>query len=424
MFLMPELKITAVDTSLAMDEVEKKLGPDALILSTTRRDGMIEILATNEPDQIDAANLKAKEKAKARLENRLLSEEQIDAANLKAKEKAKARQESSISELPYSKNTEKFSELVDAEVSKYENKSDSQEPIGSNEPNPSALGDNRSEKSDLAMAFEQKLSELQFLVDGTIALGQQRDTSLSINAKMKMLGFSNRTATTLIDKNEPNLELHDLMRQFTRQVVQGKSKDFDASQIILVCGAERSGKTLLSKKLSKFLPTHTAAQNSTLVLQNNRVISDPLSGDLNSLFKSSSDENVTSLFRKRQDIALDGSRLIVDYEGPMDVLNSVLMRLEALEHKPKVSVIYTLEVGKSYNAVRQALEIPQIPNLSVALTKMDLLEVSISELSAVFDLGRKIQFFSGLKTLEDGLDFAKISVVEDFLLNNVRQGDL
>ncbi len=422
---MPELKITAVDTSLAMDEVEKKLGPDALILSTTRRDGMIEILATNEPDQIDAANLKAKEKAKARLENRLLSEEQIEAANLKAKEKAMARQESKLlSEPPYSNTTEKFSELVDAEVSKYENKSDNQEPFDSNEPNRSAFGYNRSEKSDLAIAFEQKLSELQFLVDETIALGQQRDTSLSINAKTKMLGFSNKTATTLIDKNEPNLELHDLMRQFTRQVVQGKSKDFDASQIILVCGAERSGKTLLSKKLAKFLPTHTAAQNSTLILQNNRVISDPLSGDLNSLFKSNSDANVTSLFRKRQDIVLDGSRLIVDYEGPMDVLNSVIMRLESLEHKPKVSVIYTLEVGKSYDAVRQALEILQIPNLSVALTKMDLLEVSISELSAVFDLGRKIQFFSGLKILEDGLDFAKISVVEDFLLDIVRQDGL
>ena len=91
---MPELKITAVDTSLAMDEVEKQLGPDALILSTTRRDGMIEILATNEPEQIDAANLKAKEKAKARRESRLLSE------------------------LPSNNTTEKFSELIDAEVSK------------------------------------------------------------------------------------------------------------------------------------------------------------------------------------------------------------------------------------------------------------------------------------------------------------------
>ena len=259
----------------------------------------------------------------------------------------------------------------------------------------------------------------------TVFMGEKDIVRQAPNvARMKMLGFSNRTTTNLIDKNEPNLELHDLMRQFTRQIVQGKSKDFDASQIILVCGSERSGKTLLSKKLSKFLPTHTAAQNSTLILQNNRVISDPLSGDLNSLFKSNSDANVTSLFRKRQDIVLDGSRLIVDYEGPMDVLNSVIMRLESLEHKPKVSVIYALEVGKSYNAVRQALEIPQIPNLSVALTKMDLLEVSISELSALYDLGRKIQFFSGLKILEDGLDFAKISVVEDFLLNIVEQEGL
>jgi len=39
-------------------------------------------------------------------------------------------------------------------------------------------------------------------------------------------------------------------------------------------------------------------------------------------------------------------------------------------------------------------------------------------------LGRKIQFFSGLKILEDGLDFAKISVVEDFLLDIVRQDGL
>ena len=60
---MPELKFKAVDTSLAMEEVQRKLGPDALILSTERRDGMIEIVATNEPEQVEAANLKAKEKA-------------------------------------------------------------------------------------------------------------------------------------------------------------------------------------------------------------------------------------------------------------------------------------------------------------------------------------------------------------------------
>ena len=75
---MPELKFKAVDTSLAMEEVQRKLGPDALILSTERRDGMIEIVATNEPDQIEAANLKAREKLKVRRESGLIEKSKSD----------------------------------------------------------------------------------------------------------------------------------------------------------------------------------------------------------------------------------------------------------------------------------------------------------------------------------------------------------
>ena len=50
---MPELKFSAVDTALAMEEVQKVLGPDALILSTERRNGMIEIVATNDPEKVE-----------------------------------------------------------------------------------------------------------------------------------------------------------------------------------------------------------------------------------------------------------------------------------------------------------------------------------------------------------------------------------
>jgi hypothetical protein len=231
---------------------------------------------------------------------------------------------------------------------------------------------------------------------------------------MKMLGFSNKTIGDLMEGSEPNINIEEVIKKFTRTIVQGKNHDFDASQIILVCGPERSGKTVLSKKLAKFLPTKLDGQANT-------VISNPLTGDLGSLFKSGLDANITSLFRKRQDVNLDGGKLIVDYEGPTDVLSSVLMKLNGLEQKPNVSIVYALEVGKSYNAVQQILEISQIPNLCIALTKMDLLEVSVNELSASSDLGKKIQFFSGLKVLEDGLDFAKVSVMEDFLNNLVKQ---
>ena len=389
---MPELKFSAVDTSLAMEEVQRKLGPDALILSTQRRDGMIEIVATNDPDQVAAANIKASEKLKARKERYLLSETEL------------------------SDDYKGFSELIDVETAKYEDAkftpdADASENVNKtlNEAKPQAFS-----QSDIAPAFSRISTELHSLFDGTMALTSVANNSLSNHSKMKMLGFSNKTITNLLDDPESNIGVEEAIKKFTRTIVQGKSLDFDASQIILVCGSEGSGKTVLSKKLAKFLPTKLDGLA-------NRVISDPLTGDLSSLFKSGLDSNITSLFRKRQDVNLDGGRLIVDYEGPIDVLNSVLVKLDKLEQKINVSVVYALEVGKSYNAVQQVLEISQIPNLFIALTKMDLLEVSVNELSAISDLGKKIQFFSGLKILEDGLDFAKVSVMADFLGNLVKQ---
>ena len=54
---------------------------------------------------------------------------------------------------------------------------------------------------------------------------------------------------------------------------------------------------------------------------------------------------------------------------------------------------------------------------SFTKTKMDLFEVTTAELSAISDANRKILFFSGLKIIEDGLDFAKVAVMESFLTN-------
>ena len=55
---------------------------------------------------------------------------------------------------------------------------------------------------------------------------------------------------------------------------------------------------------------------------------------------------------------------------------------------------------------------------------MDLFDVSIAELSAISDCDQKVQFFSGLKIIDDGLDFAKVSVLENFLDNLIVQEGL
>lgn len=385
---MPELKFSAADTSLAMEEVQQKLGPNALILSTERRDGLIEIIATNDPEKVEEASRQAAEKLKLRKFAK--SDQMIEGDSL----------------------NQDFSKIIDVETAKYEGGIISEEINSSQELIKTSAGSKRQifSKSDLAPELSRISAELQLLIDNTISLEAEQGETLSAASKMKVLGFSRRTINKILKEPDINPEMNDIIKKFTRTIVNGRDKVFDASQIILVCGPERSGKTVLSNKLAQFLPTMTDGQP-------NRVISDPLSGDLAAMFGTGQDAGITSLFRKRQDVNLSEDRLIIDYEGSFDVLDAVLFKLKELKEKPSVSVVYALEVGKSYSAVQKLLEISKIPNFFVALTKMDLLEVSVSELSAICDLDKKVQFFSGLKTFEDGLDFAKVSVMEDFLTN-------
>ena len=403
---MPELKFSAVDTALAMEEVQKVLGPDALILSTERRNGMIEIVATNDPEKVETASILAIDKLKARRE--VMSSPGKDTSV-----------ESQI-----------FSEIIDVEIAKFEDVTATAKPEDIVMPLDASIAEDLKEplrlqpalsvtpepfsKTDIALAITRINEDLKLLLDGATSLATVENKAATIDDKMKMLGFSNDTIDRLVKDPEFENKIPYFIRKFTKTIVHGKSKDFDESQVILVCGPERSGKTVLSKKLEKFLPTSLDGLPTT-------VIADPLAGDLASIFKSGLDSNITSLFRKRQDVNINSGRLIIDYEGSMEVLSSVLLKLDGLEQRPNVCVVYALEVGKSYSAVKSLLEKVKIPNLYIALTKMDLLEVSVSELSAISDLKNKILFFSGLKAVADGLDFAKVSVMENFLTNLAKQ---
>ena len=45
---MAEITVRAIDSALAMEEIQKRLGDEALIISTKRVDGQIEITATDD----------------------------------------------------------------------------------------------------------------------------------------------------------------------------------------------------------------------------------------------------------------------------------------------------------------------------------------------------------------------------------------
>ena len=376
---MPEMKISAADTALAMEEVERKLGPDALILSTERREGMIEILATNDPEQIEVA---------------------MQHSLKKRQEKNKSQGNVVSSD---------FSKLLDLKHEFYSIREDLSEisalqtPLEENEIISQV---DKSSTTDFELAINRIKNEIQMLVDAKI----QVEPTVSVETQMKVLGFSSTSTEALLRSHELTDDIAPILKTFAKLVVQGKDRNFDSSEVIIVCGPERSGKTTLAKKLGQFLPS--LEENSP-----NRVISDASFSDLETCLQSDVSANIASLFRKRLDTSLGGGRIIFDYDGSTDTLGSFLLRLSKLKQQPKFSLVYSLEVGKSYNAVKELIKLYDLPNLFIALTKMDTLEVSISELSAIFDIKQKIQFFSGLKIVEGGLDFAKVSVMESFLTN-------
>ena len=53
---MAEITVRAIDSALAMEEIQKRLGDEALIISTKRVDGQIEITATD--DDVKASRRK------------------------------------------------------------------------------------------------------------------------------------------------------------------------------------------------------------------------------------------------------------------------------------------------------------------------------------------------------------------------------
>ena len=402
---MPELTIRAADSSLAMDEIQKKLGPDALILSTERRDGMIEIVATNEPDQVATASVVAAQKSKLRATRD--DDFQFESANEKIramaeKSKLRAKDEGLISRKDPEEKIN-FSDALAAEISNIDDVDEiSSVNLKSKE--------NNDEQNKLMPSFQKIVNELEFIVKTTSEMSVQTSSTLSDENKLRILGFSSDVVSKLTESKSEKFDINDLATSFSRGIVSGKSRHFDESDVILVTGEVGAGTTTLVKKLEKFL-SNVEPKNKLKTVATN------FSEGVEPVLETKTAGNVTSLFRKSSDNSLDEKKLLIEFDGRPEELVKHLYKIAEFNPELKVSVIYALEVGKSYHHVSNLMRKFDMPDVYIALTKMDLFEVSTAELSAISDADRKILFFSGLKIIEDGLDFAKVAVMESFLTN-------
>ena len=192
---MAEITVRAIDSALAMEEVQKRLGDDALIISTKRIDGQIEITATDE-------------------------------------EVIKPEKEIKPLILGDIYRQDNFSAVLDRKVG--EAKSDSDR---------NAFSELCSEVTNKISKINAELLEIKMLLDNYDAVPFEFG---SID-KLRLIGFRSSTLNIFNDLSNET-KTNAAIRKLAKAFVNGKCNHFESSDIIIITGAAGSGKSTFTDK--------------------------------------------------------------------------------------------------------------------------------------------------------------------------------
>ena len=192
---MAEIKVKALDSAAAMEEVVKRLGVDALIVSTRKIDGQIEIVATNDDP------------------NASRPEVEID-----------------------NNTTVSFSDILRTKMT-----------------DPPSSAEVEAEKhlsgSEVIQNIQNELVTLNKLFQEPLSDSSKGDTDYAV---LRMAGLSRKVSETI--KNfDVNGTVSEISKTVAKRFVKGQSDIFDNSEIYFIAGLEKSGKSVFCEKYKNSL---------------------------------------------------------------------------------------------------------------------------------------------------------------------------
>ena len=192
---MAEITVRAIDSALAMEEVQKRLGDDALIISTQRIDGQIEITATDEEI------IKPDKEIKPLILGDIYRQDN-------------------------------FSAVLNRKVGEVRNSMDL-----------NTHGDLYPEVTNRIEKISEELSELKLLVDNY----DNEPVEFGTLDKLRVIGFRPSTLN-IFDDLSNETEMGVAVRKLAKAFVNGKCNHFENSNILIITGAKGSGKSTFSDK--------------------------------------------------------------------------------------------------------------------------------------------------------------------------------
>jgi hypothetical protein len=339
---MPQITVMALDSATAMDEIVRRLGMDALIVSTRRVDGQIEIVATN--DEIVANGVQSFSKQKS-----------------------------------FPSDAAKFSEVLKSKLT---------------DP-PDQLSSTK-DKYQLIKNIREELRLLEKIVDepfeGTAS------TCVALDA-FRLAGFKN-DIKSILPELDPSITVDGLSKLLAKKFVRGQSAEFDNSDIHFIVGLDKSGKSAFLDKFKKLIEDQS---NEVLVHTFKNVTG------------SADYKNISDLHSRK--VITSGKQHVISLAEVNDLgqLEPQLYNFQKQNPSLVFSVINVIEVGRSYDFLIKNTRRPRLENEYTVVSKLDLCDISLPEVSALLELGHKCKFFSGIVQSDEGLYHARVDQVASHL---------
>ena len=392
---MTQHKVIADDSLSAMDEISRVLGKDAVILKTQKVNGKIEILGSNNIEDIASSNAKKINNKKNNFSH-LFSNHNLENDN----------------------KVRKFNTIIKNENIK--NNTISQ--------NVSAINNDNFDKNyvdvETFKTFTIKIENMlkNMIISDIDDFNKDKNNSLTIDLLKK--GFSRKVISEFQEKIIDNKEIDDLELFFyhnlAKKLIFPYVDQITNSDVLFLNGPTGSGKTTLCAKISSYILDNLLSANEKHKLS---IINfGPKSSDYSELLNfgkllNLNVDSVSSLNELIQYIEENKikRKLIIDVSQENKNLSGYIDYLEKISLNKNCSNLLTIPASTNKNMINSMMNFYKNSFPTIALSKLDESHISAEELSIFAELNCKIGILSGSRSIIGSIAFAKSEVLAQYM---------
>ena len=386
---MTTITVTAADTAQAMDKIVERLGDDALILETVKRNGRIEMIATDSAEDTQAPLLEVSQPA---------------------------------AETPVGLNLEigggsGFTDLFDQQMINTVRERGSASTSTVDHLVGRAM--DASENVDILT----ELRSIRQMLDGMmITRPEGLDVTLGHAAPVRLhqAGFSSRAIQQLhhhmagLDDDEA---VASFINALAKKVVHRDAESVFDSRVVFVIGSSGTGKTTLATKIAAYFKEHGISNRMMLAAATGPGIS--ASEDIKSYARL--------LNMRAMQIGIDevstaimetSNRLIIDVNATPEDTEAAIRQVTQRLGSNKVTVVQAIPGGSSATMIGHQCRLHHKLKPMIALTKLDECEAMPAELSALALDGTGVGLLTGTKSIVGGIAIATRPILAQYLQEN------